>query len=58
MASWRVMAGSLIGLILVSLFVVRPLAIWLSLSGSDADTFTRLFSAGSGHVGWPQPCLR
>lgn len=38
-------------LILVSLFVVRPLAIWLSLTGSDADRFTRLFFGWFGPRG-------
>ena len=32
-----------LGLILVSLFIVRPIAIWLSLMGSEASAATRLF---------------
>ncbi len=35
--------------IMLSLLIVRPLAIWISLIGSDADTVTRLF------VGWFGP---
>jgi len=38
-----------LGLILVSLFVVRPIAIWISLIGTDASPLTRLF------VGWFGP---
>ena len=39
------------GLILVSLFVVRPLAIWISLLGSDAAPRTRLFFGWFGPRG-------
>ena len=39
------------GLILVSLLVVRPLAIWLSLIGTDASTGTRLFFGWFGPRG-------
>ena len=38
-------------LILISLFVVRPLAIWLSLLGTDADPKTRLFFGWFGPRG-------
>jgi NhaP-type Na+/H+ or K+/H+ antiporter len=41
-------AGALI-LILISLFLVRPIAIWLSLLGTDADPVTR------GFMGWFGP---
>lgn len=37
------------GLIMLSLFVVRPLAIWLSLIGTDANISTKLF------LGWFGP---
>ncbi|MGB7298788.1 MAG: cation:proton antiporter [Burkholderiaceae bacterium] len=37
--------------IVVSLFVVRPLAIWLSLLGTDASTTTRLFFGWFGPRG-------
>lgn len=37
------------GLIMISLFVVRPLAIWLSLLGTDATSSTKLF------LGWFGP---
>ncbi|WFL77441.1 cation:proton antiporter [Altererythrobacter arenosus] len=46
MLDWRVA-----GLILVSLFIVRPLAIWLSLAGSDASPTTRLFFGWFGPRG-------
>lgn len=39
------------GLIAVSLFVVRPLAIWLSLVGTDATPATRLFFGWFGPRG-------
>lgn len=39
------------GLILVSLVIVRPLAIWISLSGSDATPLTRLFFGWFGPRG-------
>jgi NhaP-type Na+/H+ or K+/H+ antiporter len=38
-------------LILVSLFIVRPLAIWLSLVGTDAHHITRLFFGWFGPRG-------
>ncbi|MEJ8475364.1 cation:proton antiporter [Roseibium algae] len=44
--TWPVFA-----LILVSLFVVRPLAIWVSLIGSDASPTTRLFFGWFGPRG-------
>jgi NhaP-type Na+/H+ or K+/H+ antiporter len=37
--------------ILLSLFVVRPLAIWISLIGTDASTLTRLFFGWFGPRG-------
>ena len=40
-----------LAIILLSLFVVRPLAIWLSLLGSDASTITRLFFGWFGPRG-------
>ncbi|WP_150522519.1 cation:proton antiporter [Roseibium sediminis] len=40
-----------LGLILLSLFVVRPLAIWISLSGSEALPQTRLFFGWFGPRG-------
>lgn len=44
--TWQALA-----LILVSLFLVRPLAIWLSLLGSDAAPVTRLFFGWFGPRG-------
>lgn len=41
----------MLGLILLSLFVVRPLAIWLSLLGTDAPPVTRLFFGWFGPRG-------
>ncbi|MDH3582550.1 MAG: hypothetical protein OEM91_18250 [Hyphomicrobiales bacterium] len=43
--------GSMLAIILVSLFVVRPLAIWLSLIGTDAAPLTRLFFGWFGPRG-------
>ncbi len=40
---------AMFGLILVSLLVVRPLAVWLALAGTDASHLTRLF------MGWFGP---
>ena len=40
-----------LALILASLFIVRPLAIWLSLIGSDASPLTRLFFGWFGPRG-------
>lgn len=40
-----------LAIILVSLFVVRPLAIWLSLLGTDASPVTRLFFGWFGPRG-------
>lgn len=40
-----------LAIILVSLFVVRPLAIWLSLIGTDASPLTRLFFGWFGPRG-------
>jgi NhaP-type Na+/H+ or K+/H+ antiporter len=39
------------GLIMISLFVVRPLAVYLALSGTDADPKTRLFFGWFGPRG-------
>jgi len=39
------------GLILVSLFIIRPLAIWISLLGTDARPLTRLFFGWFGPRG-------
>lgn len=41
----------MLAVILTSLFVVRPLAIWLSLIGTDADARTRLFFGWFGPRG-------
>ncbi len=41
----------MLGLILLSLFVVRPLAIWVSLSGTDVAPVTRLFFGWFGPRG-------
>lgn len=41
----------MLGLILVSLFVVRPLAIWISLIGTDAAGVTKLFFGWFGPRG-------
>lgn len=41
----------MLGLILVSLFVIRPLAIWLSLSRTDAPPITRMFFGWFGPRG-------
>lgn len=41
----------MLGLILASLFIVRPLAIWLSLVGTDASPVTRLFFGWFGPRG-------
>ncbi len=40
-----------VGIIAVSLFVVRPLAIWISLIGTDAPPITRLFFGWFGPRG-------
>ena len=39
------------GMILVSLFIVRPLAIWISLIGTDAAPLTRIFFGWFGPRG-------
>ncbi len=41
----------MLAFILLSLFVVRPLAIWLSLIGTDASTLTRIFFGWFGPRG-------
>ena len=45
------LSWSAVGLILTSLFVVRPLAIWISLLGTDASPITRLFFGWFGPRG-------
>ncbi len=42
---------SMLAIILTSLFVVRPLAIWLSLIGTDASPLTKLFFGWFGPRG-------
>lgn len=42
---------TILGIIFSSLFIVRPLAIWLSLIGTDADMKTRLFFGWFGPRG-------
>ncbi len=42
---------SILAIIVLSLFVVRPLAIWLSLLGTDASPVTRLFFGWFGPRG-------
>ena len=42
---------STLAIILISLFVVRPLAIWVSLAGTDASATTRLFFGWFGPRG-------
>lgn len=42
---------AMLALILISLFVVRPLAIWLSLLGTDSKPMTRLFFGWFGPRG-------
>lgn len=41
----------ILGLILLSLFVIRPVAIWVSLIGTDAKPLTRLFFGWFGPRG-------
>ncbi|WP_298966307.1 cation:proton antiporter [uncultured Roseibium sp.] len=43
--------GGSLAIILISLFVVRPLAVWLSLSGTDASPLTKLFFGWFGPRG-------
>lgn len=45
------LTGEILALILISLLVVRPLAIWLSLLGTDASPATRLFFGWFGPRG-------
>ena len=45
------LTAPMLGLILVSLFVVRPLAIWVSLLGSDAHRTTKAFFGWFGPRG-------
>ena len=45
------LTGPILALILVSLFVVRPVAIWVSLIGTDAPPITRLFFGWFGPRG-------
>jgi sodium/hydrogen antiporter len=42
---------SMLAIILISLFVVRPLAIWISLTRTDASPLTRLFFGWFGPRG-------
>ena len=43
--------ASTLAIILISLFIVRPLAIWISLLGTDAAPLTRLFFGWFGPRG-------
>ena len=43
--------AGMLAIILISLFVVRPLAVWLSLSGTDAAPLTKLFFGWFGPRG-------
>ncbi|MEO9530919.1 cation:proton antiporter [Roseibium sp.] len=43
--------GRMLTIILTSLFIVRPLAIWLSLTGTDAAPLTKLFFGWFGPRG-------
>ncbi|MEL6100831.1 MAG: cation:proton antiporter [Pseudomonadota bacterium] len=43
--------GPMLAIILISLFVVRPVAIWISLIGTDASPLTRLFFGWFGPRG-------
>jgi len=43
--------GKTLAIILTSLFVVRPLAVWLSLTGTDAAPLTKLFFGWFGPRG-------
>ncbi|MCK7612866.1 cation:proton antiporter [Roseibium sediminicola] len=43
--------GATLAIVLTSLFVVRPLAVWLSLAGTDAAPLTRLFFGWFGPRG-------
>ena len=45
------LSWSYLAIILASLFVVRPLAIWLSLIGTDASATTRMFFGWFGPRG-------
>jgi NhaP-type Na+/H+ or K+/H+ antiporter len=45
------MTWSMFGLIMASLFIVRPLAIWVSLMGTDASPMTRIFFGWFGPRG-------
>ena len=45
------LSANALAIILVSLFVVRPLAVWLSLVGTDASPVTRLFFGWFGPRG-------
>ncbi|MBE3639472.1 cation:proton antiporter [Mangrovicoccus algicola] len=47
----RALDGRMLAIILLSLFVIRPAAIWLSLAGTDADGPTRLFFGWFGPRG-------
>jgi len=43
--------GGMLAIILISLFIVRPLAVWLSLAGTDAAPLTKLFFGWFGPRG-------
>jgi NhaP-type Na+/H+ or K+/H+ antiporter len=45
------LTSGIFALIMISLFIVRPLAIWLSLTGTDAAPATRLFFGWFGPRG-------
>ena len=45
------LSGPALALILDSLFIVRPLAIWISLIGTDASAMTRIFFGWFGPRG-------
>lgn len=47
----RHLDAAVLAIILLSLFVVRPLAIWISLTGTDASAITRLFFGWFGPRG-------
>ncbi len=45
------LTGPMLAIILISLFLVRPLAIWISLLGTDASKTTRIFFGWFGPRG-------
>ena len=50
-AAFTHLTWPIFGLIMFSLFIVRPLAVWISLIGTDAKTATRLFFGWFGPRG-------